>query len=172
MKIFVTSDLHFFHGNIIEYCKRPFSNVEVMNECLIENWNSKINKEDLVIYCGDFALCTADKFDETIKRLNGRKILVKGNHDTRSDLFYLDNDRFSFVCRYFAMKNILFTHRPLAYNEPCSEQINVHGHTHNNSGSSNPRRYTENNKALFNVSVEMTEYFPVTIDEIIERCGL
>lgn len=172
-RIFVTSDLHFFHANIIELCKRPFTNVEIMNECLIENWNAKVEKDDLVIYCGDFALCAADNFDSVIHRLNGRKVLVKGNHDSRSNKFYLDNNRFAFVCDYFSMKNILFTHRPIEYQSICdskwTESINAHGHIHN-SRSEIIKKYEISDQKLFNVSCEVHDYFPITLEEIKERC--
>lgn len=61
MHIWVTSDSHFNHANIIALCNRPFTCVDIMNECLIENWNARVSKEDLVIHCGDFAFGTAQK---------------------------------------------------------------------------------------------------------------
>ena len=169
MKIFATSDSHFWHERIITLCKRPFSSVEIMNECLIENWNAKVSPDDLVIHCGDFALCSAERFDEVIKRLRGRKILVKGNHDSRSIMFYLDHG-FSFVCNYFSLKNILFTHKPLSYIEVCdskfTEALNVHGHIHNNIETV---EYGISSQKRINVSVEVTDYFPVSLDEILFR---
>ena len=44
-KVFFTSDTHFYHANIINFCKRPFANVETMNEALIENWNAVVGVE-------------------------------------------------------------------------------------------------------------------------------
>lgn len=174
MHIWITSDSHFNHANIIALCNRPFTCVDIMNECLIENWNARVSKEDLVIHCGDFAFGTAEKIDEIIHRLNGRKVLIKGNHDSRSNKFYLDNNRFAFVCDYFSMKNILFTHRPLDYQSVCdnkwTESINVHGHIHNNR-ELQIKKYEISDQLLFNVSVEMTDYFPISLDEIVERCN-
>ena len=54
-KIFFTSDTHFWHVNIIKYCNRPFETIEEMNETIIEKWNSKISKDDIVFNLGDFA---------------------------------------------------------------------------------------------------------------------
>ena len=47
-KVFFTSDTHFYHANIINFCKRPFANVETMNEALIENWNAVVGANDIV----------------------------------------------------------------------------------------------------------------------------
>ena len=53
-KVFFTSDTHFYHANIINFCKRPFANVETMNEALIENWNAVVGVDDIVFHLGDF----------------------------------------------------------------------------------------------------------------------
>lgn len=54
-----TSDTHFDHANVIEYCKRPFSNVEEMNEAMIRNWNKRVMPEDTIFHLGDFHLGSA-----------------------------------------------------------------------------------------------------------------
>lgn len=54
-KVYFTSDTHFYHSNIIDFCKRPFKNVEDMNETLIENWNRVVGQDDIVFHLGDFA---------------------------------------------------------------------------------------------------------------------
>jgi len=76
--IFFTSDTHFGHSKIIEYCNRPFSSIEAMDEILIENWNKIITKKDTVYHLGDFAFRNTDKY---IKRLNGQIHLILGHHD-------------------------------------------------------------------------------------------
>lgn len=65
MNIFITADHHFHHKNIIEYCGRPFKTVEEMDKSMIEKWNNKVSKDDLVIHLGDFALGTKEKVKET-----------------------------------------------------------------------------------------------------------
>ncbi len=78
--IFFTSDLHFFHANVIKYCARPYSSVEEMNEMLVKNWNEVVGPEDTVYCLGDFSM--AFRPVETFTaRLNGKKFLVPGNHD-------------------------------------------------------------------------------------------
>jgi len=79
MNTFFTSDQHFAHAPILEYCNRPFSTIEEMNETLIERHNAVVGKKDKVFHLGDFAFksCGGD----FLKRLNGKHVLILGNHD-------------------------------------------------------------------------------------------
>lgn len=86
MKTWFTSDTHFGHANIIEYCKRPFKTLDRMNEVLIKNWNSRINPKDFVIFLGDFAFKDAMKVMDFLLQLNGNITFVKGNHDSHNSL--------------------------------------------------------------------------------------
>ena len=81
MTRFWTSDLHLGHVNIIRYCHRPFADVDEMNECLIQRWNETVTPTDEVWVLGDFALGQIAHTLPMALRLNGRKILVTGNHD-------------------------------------------------------------------------------------------
>lgn len=81
MKTWFTSDTHFGHQNIIKYCNRPFKDVDHMNEVLIKNWNSIVDPDDTIYHLGDFAMGPKDRWPSYIKRLNGMKLLVRGNHD-------------------------------------------------------------------------------------------
>ncbi len=80
---FFTSDTHYFHENIIRFSNRPFETVEEMNEAMIERWNAKVKKGDLVYHLGDFALkCSKADATSILDRLNGQIILIRGNHDS------------------------------------------------------------------------------------------
>lgn len=132
--IFVTSDSHFGHKNIIGYENRPFKEVNEMNEKLIENWNKVVKPNDLVIHVGDLFLCGAQKAEEIAKRLNGRKILVQGNHDSFSKAKYA---KMGFDLRkYLYLDGYLFSHYPLNATmlyemESQTEFVaNIHGHVH------------------------------------------
>ena len=82
MKTFFTSDTHFNHANVIQYCGRPFASVDEMNREMIARWNSTVGPDDTVYHLGDFALGKFAKAAPILHRLNGaRKILVLGNHD-------------------------------------------------------------------------------------------
>lgn len=81
MSIFYTSDIHFGHQNIIEYCKRPFDDVDDMNLQIIERWNKTVTDEDWVYVLGDVALGKIKETLPLVGLLNGHKLLVPGNHD-------------------------------------------------------------------------------------------
>lgn len=76
-----TSDLHFYHKNVIEYCKRPYSCVDDMHEGLINNWNACVTDIDRIYILGDFCFAGTKAMSEILKRLRGEKHLILGNHD-------------------------------------------------------------------------------------------
>jgi calcineurin-like phosphoesterase family protein len=80
-KIFFTADTHFNHANIIYFCGRPFADVKEMNAVLIEKWNAKVGKADLVYHLGDFAW---GNWGPILDRLNGDIVLIRGGHDKKS----------------------------------------------------------------------------------------
>ena len=79
--IYFIADTHFNHENIIKYCDRPFSNAKEMNEYIIQKWNSVVKEDDIVYHLGDVGFGTTEMLKELISRLNGTKILLRGNHD-------------------------------------------------------------------------------------------
>jgi len=82
--VFFTSDTHFFHGNIIRFCNRPFKDVETMNETIISNWNNTVGQDDIVFHLGDFCLGGSAEWTRILDRLNGRIYLIMGNHDLKN----------------------------------------------------------------------------------------
>ena len=151
MKIFITADHHFHHKNIIEYCGRPFKTVEEMDRIMIEKWNNKVGKDDLVIHLGDFALGNKEKVKETREKLNGTIVLIKGNHDRVSEGFIIVED-------FIRIGNIIFSHRPIPKNEIPKGCVNVHGHIHEKESLNG-----------INVSVEKTDYEPIELDELEKK---
>ena len=80
--IYFTADTHFFHSNIINLCDRPFKNVDEMNKVLIRNWNSYITELDEIYILGDFLFKgTGGQANAILNTLNGKKYLIRGNHD-------------------------------------------------------------------------------------------
>ena len=89
--IFFTSDCHFSHANIIKYCNRPFKDIIEMNDTLIHNWNIQVSNNDLVFYLGDLMWGkSVNDLNTLISKLNGKIILIKGNHDNFTDQQYLN----------------------------------------------------------------------------------
>lgn len=79
--IYFTSDHHFGHENIIRLCGRPFDSVKEMNDAMVERWNNVVADEDTVYVVGDFALGKISETLQYVGKLNGKKILIVGNHD-------------------------------------------------------------------------------------------
>lgn len=80
MTRWLTSDQHYNHENVIEYCNRPFTSASHMNEVLIANHNERVRPEDEVFHLGDFSL-RVPVMEAILPRLNGTHYLVPGNHD-------------------------------------------------------------------------------------------
>lgn len=157
--IFVTSDTHFHHENIIKYCNRPFKNAYEMDEVLVENWNKVIKPLDKVYHLGDVFMHSNHRKD-FLKRLNGKKRLIVGNHD---DIKNPELHRYFqkiYLWRVFKEFNMVLTHVPLHRDSFRKVDYNVHGHTHNNGSPSEEYRC---------VCVELTNYTPVHIEEVVRR---
>lgn len=124
--IWVISDTHFYHDNIIKFENRP----KDFNEQIIHNWNSLVGHDDTVIHLGDviFGMNKAENLAKIMRRLNGKKILCIGNHDNAEPMSYMDAG-FDFVVDYFVLNGIAFSHAPLT---PLPEGVtkNIHGHFH------------------------------------------
>lgn len=164
--IFLISDTHFCHENIIQFCGRPFANAELMDEQLIENWNSVVKPGDIVYHLGDVAMGQHSRLEipKIMSRLRGRKRLIVGNHD---DIPWLASGGWFqkvLMWRVFPEYNMLLTHVPI-HESSIQERIvvnggvNVHGHIHNQSSPEGPYKC---------VCVEHTNYTPVHIEEILK----
>lgn len=130
MSTFIISDTHFNHANIINYCNRPFKDAEEMDRIMIKNWNETVSNKDVVIHLGDFGLGKKEYIKDIIKNLNGKKILILGNHDNWSEQFYRDAG-FHTVSRFPILYGdfYLMSHAPLILSE-TTPYFNCYGHTH------------------------------------------
>ena len=166
MKRFLIADTHFGHANIIQYAKRPFRDVTHMDEMLIRSWNQVVQGEDLVYVLGDFTLSRRkDIISALLQRLNGRKVLIMGNHDTRKPLDYL-NCGFEVATRKPMMvePGIILMHEPLEDLELISPNyLYFFGHVHDKRC---PMDDKENCRC---VSVERIGYRPADFDLLIKE---
>ena len=160
MKTFVISDHHLYHQNIITYENRPFVDLNQMHKELIKNHNSVVSKNDKVFFLGDVSFSNKENTEEIIKKMNGHKILIKGNHDTRGKNWYFDVGFDEVIDYPIIIKSFfILSHEPV-YLNGLIPYINIHGHIHGNTMSQN---------YYVNVSVEQTNYTPVSLDKIISR---
>jgi len=79
--IYLTGDPHLGHKNIIKYSHRPFDDITEHDNCIIDNWNNIVRPKDTVIINGDFSFASVEETKEYLKRLQGNKIMVLGDHD-------------------------------------------------------------------------------------------
>lgn len=158
-KIFLVSDTHFFHSNIIKYCNRPFASVEEMNRVMIEKWNAVVSPEDTVIHLGDFALGPAPRYAEILKALHGKtKILIIGNHD-KSAVYMKENVGFDQVYQnrmfdFGEHGDWFLKHKPMKTPKKL-----LHGHVHQSW-----RRLGE---FVINASVDVWDFYPQTLAQML-----
>ena len=164
MRRFLIADTHFGHRNIIEYAHRPFRDIDHMDKTLIRNWNQTVRKEDLVYVLGDFTLSRRmEIISDLLEQLNGRKILIMGNHDTRRARDYVACG-FEVATRKPMMvePGVILMHKP--FEDPsltCPRYIYFFGHVHDKKC---PMDEIPNCRC---VSVERIDYRPIDLDQAI-----
>lgn len=152
--VFLISDTHFGHANIIKYCDRPFAHVDEMNDTLIKNWNSVVGHNDKVYHLGDVTM-NAKSLD-LLYTLNGTKILIKGNHDTQALKYYLPH--FKDIRGSHELAGLLLTHIPVSETQKERYLGNVHGHLHEQNMK---------DPWYLNVSVEQIDYTPAPLEQVV-----
>ena len=149
-----TSDHHMDHANIIKLGDRPFKTRKEMEEKLIANHNELVSPDDTVYIIGDFSFNDSTK-RKLFTKMNGNKILIKGNHDDVKSSNLLG-------CYVNILeKGIELVHDPL----DSSSRITIHGHEHN---SGQRIRKQKNGRIFINVNVEHWDYKPVSEKQIIK----
>lgn len=167
---FIIADTHFAHANILKYEDRPFTSVDKMNEGMISRWNDKVGPDDVVYHLGDFSWGGAAVIRSFIERLNGRIVLVRGNHDrarTAAAWRKLGIHKVLDGPVQAISKNIGFvlSHEPIVMPLCYPHRVNVHGHTHTMGGEFTHSKAVSDDH--FCVSVELINYAPITIDEML-----
>jgi len=155
-KIFLISDLHFGHRNIIGYSNRPFLTAWGMDRALVKNWNETVGPEDRVFYLGDFVW--RGPIGRYIRILNGKKTFIRGNHDGRMHAGY-DSVTLAYQGREF-----LLVHDPADVPESWKGWV-IHGHHHNSDTEQYP--FINPKAKRINVSCELIGYRPIDLDLIL-----
>lgn len=172
-KIFFTSDLHFFHKNIIELSHRSFRDLEEMHEQIIKNWNRAVTPNDHVYLLGDVSFGSQEKTRNLLDRLNGKIYLIRGNHDN-DILKDLCASRFEWIKDYYYLKvqdpdgrdgkiqPIVLCHFPFAsWNRMGHGSWNLHGHCHGNLP-------VDKNLKRHDVGVDNNFMRPISYEEVKE----
>ena len=131
-RIWVTSDTHFGHKNILIYeaADRPWTDRDKMDAGLIQRWNDRVGSNDVVFHLGDFSFGSKGRVRDVVSKLNGRKFLLLGNHDREQrgwDWIDLGFERV-FKNPFLMDGRFIFSHEPLA--EVPDGKVNVYGHVH------------------------------------------
>ncbi len=160
-EIFFTSDLHFNHRNCALKW-RGFYSIEAHNQYIIDKWNSKVGKRDVVYVLGDVSLSVTGIRE--VRKLNGIKHLILGNHDHSNVEHYIGLFNriraFDSIKKTFVLSHIPVHPQNLEYR---LEMPNVHGHIH--KASETVYNLGPN---YFNVNLEFHNYLPLSFDEIKE----
>ncbi len=165
--IYFTADQHFGHYNIMKYESRPFTNVKEMDDFMVKRWNEAVHKNDTVYILGDLTFSKKESVVASIvERLKGKKILVKGNHDYFAKKAWTEK-YFELVTDYHEINRngvkFCLMHYPMAtWNKKHYGSIHLHGHIHSN------KLPFEIGGRILNVGVDLFDYRPVSIDEVIQ----
>ena len=195
---FYIADLHFFHANMnYEMDMRGFENAEQMNEYMIARWNGRVRKNDEVMILGDFSIGKGEETNEILKRLNGAKFLITGNHDRFLEDKKFDTKLFRWIRPYEEVKDdkrkVILSHYPVfCYNgqyrldkDGNPKTYMLYGHVHDTHDERLVNRflditretlaYSKGEQALKPIPCQMincfckySDYVPLTLNEWIK----
>ena len=181
-KIYFTSDSHFGHPNIIEFCKRPFRDINEMNQTLIENWNRKVPEDAIVFHLGDFAFGGQPFWKEIRGQLNGKIILIKGNHDEKNLKKTCEEELFEYSTYQMKIeiegRQIYLNHVPLmcyggTYRDEKGLVYQLHGHIHlskdNPTGKDIDRVIKLSFPTQYDVGVDLNGFTPMSWKEVNDK---
>jgi calcineurin-like phosphoesterase family protein len=171
MKTWVTSDLHFGHANIMKFCPdtraRFKDDVAYMNEKMVMEWNSKVAPEDTVYILGDVAFMSGSNAAKYVQRLNGKKILIEGNHDVKTLKDISFRKCFEEITNYKKMAyngyTVVMSHFPfLEWDQMHRGALHFYGHLH--GGITGHEKYR-----CMDVGMDATGEIVVSMDYAINR---
>lgn len=172
MRTFLTADHHFGHRNLLRFQDKDgmyfrgdrFSSVEEMDAEMVRLWNETVGTQDKVYHLGDVVMGDRVRDFEILRQLNGRKVLIKGNHDRAKLKVYAEHfkdvrathllETGSWPCTH-----LVLSHVPLNQFSLKRGWTNIHGHTHSNGSPKGP---------YVSVCVEKHDYRPVEFNRVVE----
>jgi calcineurin-like phosphoesterase family protein len=179
--IFLVSDTHFGHMGVCKFTRndgvtklRPWTDPDEMDEEMIKRWNATVRPNDKVYHLGDVVINR--KALKTLSRLNGDKVLIRGNHDIFRDDEY--REYFRELRAYHVMNGMILSHIPVHEESLGRFGVNIHGHLHANRVKK-PRGYdVKKGTMLYSddidpryhcVCVEQTDFTPILFEDVIKR---
>ena len=184
--VWLVSDTHFGHEKTCTVFKRedgsplrPFSSAEEMDEYMVKVWNERGKPNDKVYHLGDVVI--SRKHLHILSRLNGDKVLIRGNHD----IFKLEDytPYFRDIRGYHVMNGLILSHIPVHEESLGRFGTNIHGHLHANrvmktvqverTSEHDPRPFTMEEKVIdpryHCVCVEQTDFAPILFEDVQRR---
>jgi calcineurin-like phosphoesterase family protein len=178
---FLVSDTHFGHAGVCRFTEadgvtkiRPWTDPNEMDEEMIRRWNDRVRPNDKVYHLGDVVINR--KALPTLARLNGDKVLIRGNHDIFRDDEY--REYFRELRAYHVLNGMILSHIPLHPESLGRFGTNIHGHTHTNrvkkiigvNARTGEFKYsTENDLRYHCVCVEQTDFAPILLEDVFKR---
>jgi len=174
--VFLVSDTHFGHAGVCRFTHpddpevklRPWDNADEMDEEMIRRWNDRVRPTDKVYHLGDVVINR--KALKTLHRLNGDKVLIRGNHDIFPDVEY--REYFRELRAYHVMNGMILSHIPIHPESLGRFGVNIHGHLHASRVKIEPvGKYgiPVIDTRYHCVCVEQTDFAPILFEDVIKR---
>lgn len=173
--VFLVSDTHFGHAGVCRFTRddgvtkiRPWTDPDEMDEAMVEKWNETVKPTDKVYHLGDVVINR--KALKIMHRLNGDKVLIRGNHDIFRDDEY--REHFRELRAYHVMNGMILSHIPLHPDSLGRFGVNIHGHLHTNRVMK-PMLHNRGVEVIdpryHCVCVEQTDFRPILFEDVIQR---
>ena len=175
---FLVSDTHFGHTGVCRFMRRdgvtklrPWDDADEMNEAMVKAWNERVRPSDKVYHLGDVVINR--KYLNILHRLNGDKVLIKGNHD----IFKLEDytQYFRDIRGYHVLNGMILSHIPIHEESISRFGTNIHGHLHERRVMTkirwgNTKEFDEIVDPRYHcVCVEQTNWAPISLEEVVKR---
>ena len=172
--VFLVSDTHFGHAGVCKFLRddgtklRPWNDPDEMDEEMVKRWNETVRPNDKVYHLGDVVINR--KALGIMRRLNGDKVLIRGNHDIFRDDEY--REHFRELRAYHVMNGMILSHIPLHPESLSRFGTNIHGHLHSNRvmhTSFEGKKPDVVDTRYHCVCVEQTDFRPILLDDVYKR---
>jgi calcineurin-like phosphoesterase family protein len=178
--VFLVSDTHFGHAGVCRFMRedgvtklRPWDNPEEMDEEMVRRWNERVRPNDKVYHLGDVVINR--RALPTLARLNGDKVLIRGNHDIFPDTEY--GKYFRELRAYHVMNGMILSHIPVHEASLGRFGTNIHGHLHANRVKRARGVDARTGETLYSneidtrywcACVEQTDFTPILFEDAIK----